>query len=173
MVVYDILRLRCANRMPHDMAYRVPGDEVLPEPQPGDRVVFTTQFSRGFAMPVSRFFRNFLDHFGIQPHHLGPNASMLLSTFATFCEGYLGMRPTVVLWTRLCHFRSQVVSVGKVITSCGAVSIYANQNVGHPSPKPLQSVKKWQQTFFYVRTPDANGDCHNLPDFVLDPLLRR
>ena len=35
--------------------------------------------------------------------------------------------------------------------------------------KPLQSVKKWQRTFFYVRNPDPEKDGLNLPEFELVP----
>ena len=54
------------------------------------------------------------------------------------------------------------------MVECGATSIYTNAKTGYPNPKPLQSVKKWQRTFFYVRTPDNEDDCHNLPEFMLD-----
>ena len=57
----------------------------------------------------------------------------------------------------------------KVIFECGATTIYTNAKTGYPNPKPLQLVKKWQRTFFYVRTPDNEADCHNLPEFMLDP----
>ena len=53
---------------------------------------------------MSQFFRDFLNHFQMQPHHLGANAIMLLSAFITLCEGYLGVRPSLGLWTRLFHF---------------------------------------------------------------------
>lgn len=154
VVEYNILRLRRAHKMPEETVFRVPGGEVVQAPQPGERVVFTAHFPRGFALPVSGFFRQFLDHFGLQPHHLGPNTIMLLSAFVTLCDGYLGVRPTVPLWTRLCHFRSQMVATGKVLsstagpvpekvmTACGAASIYANSNTGYPSLKPRQSMKK-------------------------------
>ena len=61
-------------------------------------------FARGFGLPVSQFFHNFLDHFQMQPHHLGANVVMLLSAFVTLCESYLSMRPSLGLWTRLFHF---------------------------------------------------------------------
>ena len=121
----------------------------------------------------------------MQPHHLGANAVMLLSAFVTLCEGYLGVRPSLGLWTRLFHFRSQVVISGtmlpnpkgadlppipeKVMVECGATTIYTNAKTGYPNPKPLQSVKKWQRTFFYVRTLDNEANYHNLPKFLLDP----
>ena len=162
---------------------RVPGDEVAPEPQPGECVVFTSHFARGFGLPVSTFLRAFLDYYHLQPHHLGANAVMLLSVFICFCEGYLGVRPSIGLWVRFFHFRSQVVPSGqtqpnpkggepipvKVMADCGAASIYPNTKTDYPNPKPLQSVKKWQKSFFYIRTADGEADCVNLPPFRIEP----
>jgi hypothetical protein len=58
-------------------------------------VVFISHFERGFALPVSDFFWDFLDHYDLQPHHLLANAVMTLSAFAAFCEGYAGIEPFV------------------------------------------------------------------------------
>ena len=57
----------------------------------------------------------------------------------------------------------------KVMTECGAASIYPNIKTDYPNPKVLQSVKKWHRTFFYIRTADREADCVNLPPFRLDP----
>jgi hypothetical protein len=54
-------------------------------------VVFYDHFPRGFALPASSFMRQFLDHFCLQPHHIGANTMMILSVFATLCEAYLGI----------------------------------------------------------------------------------
>ena len=43
----------------------------------------------------------------------------------------------------------------KVMTECGAASIYPNVKTDYPNPKLLQSMKKWQSTFFYVRNADG------------------
>ena len=166
----------------------VPDDEVAPEPQLGECVVFTSHFARGFGLPASSFFRRFLDYFRMQPHHLGANVVMLLSSFVCFCEGYLGIRPSIGLWLCFFHFRSQMLSSGplvpnpkagspemvqeKVMADCGAVSIYPNKT-DYPNPKPLQSVKKWQRTFFYVRTTAGEEDSLNLPPFRMDPPEQR
>ena len=109
---YDLLRLRRARKIPPAAVVRVPGDEVAPEPQPGECVVFTSHFAHGFGLPASTFFRAFLDYYHLQPHHLSANAVMLLSAFVTFCEGYLGVRPSIGLWVRFFHFRAQMVSSG-------------------------------------------------------------
>ena len=60
---YDLLRLRRALKIPPSVEVRAPGDENAPEPQPGECVVFTSHFARGFGLPVSGFFRRFLDFF--------------------------------------------------------------------------------------------------------------
>ena len=184
---YDLLRLRRARKIPPAVEVRIPGDEVVPAPQPGECAVFTSHFARGFGLPASTFLRSFLDYYHLQLHHLGANAIMLLAAFATFCEGYLGVRPSIGLWVRFFHFRAQMVNSGetrpnprvgdkeparvpvKVMVECGAASIYPNTKSEYPNPKPLQSVKKWQRTFFYVKTADGEPDALNLPPFRLEP----
>jgi hypothetical protein len=37
----------------------------VPEPEPGERVVFITHFERGFGLPASDFFRDFLDTYDL------------------------------------------------------------------------------------------------------------
>ena len=103
---YDIDRLRRACKVPLEAIVHVSGGEMVSAPEAGERVVFTAHFARGFALPVSKFFRDFLDHFGMQPHHLGANAIMLLLAFVTLCEAYLRVRLSVGLWVWLYHFKS-------------------------------------------------------------------
>jgi hypothetical protein len=54
-------------------------------------VVFYDHFPRGFTLPASSFLRQFLDHFHLQPHHIGANAMMTLAAFVALCEAYLGI----------------------------------------------------------------------------------
>ena len=75
-----------------------PAKEITPEPREGERVVFRSHFLRGIGLPVSAFFRSWLEFYQLQPHHLTPNAVVLLSAFVTLCEGYLGVLPTLELW---------------------------------------------------------------------------
>jgi hypothetical protein len=72
----------------------------MPAPEPTERVVFISHFERGFALPVSDFFWDFLDHYDLQPHHLTANAVMILSVFAAFCEGYTGIEPFIQGWAK-------------------------------------------------------------------------
>jgi hypothetical protein len=64
--------------------------ERVPAPQPGEMVDFYDHFPRGFALPASNFLRQFMDHFYLQPHHIGANAMMTLAAFAALCEAYFG-----------------------------------------------------------------------------------
>ena len=75
-----------------------PAREITPEPEEGGRVVFRSHFLRGIGLLASPFFRSFLDFYQLQPHHLTPNTVVLLSAFVTFCEGSLGVLPTLELW---------------------------------------------------------------------------
>ena len=77
---------------------RVLGAENSPTPREGEVVVFDEHFYRGFGLPVSNFCSNFLIFFGLQPHHLAPNAILQLAAYVVPCEGFLGIEPRLYLW---------------------------------------------------------------------------
>jgi hypothetical protein len=62
--------------------------------------VFIAHFERGFGLPVSDFFRDFLDTYDLQPHHIPVNAVMILSAFTAFCEGFTGIEPFCQGWAK-------------------------------------------------------------------------
>jgi len=98
--------------MPAEIEWRVPGDEMVPQAETGERVVFLAHFARGFGLPASAFFRDFLDFHHLQPHHLAANFIMILSGFVTLCEGYLGCRPSIALWKRIFNLRAHNAQTG-------------------------------------------------------------
>ena len=51
----EILMLRRARKLPRNIDFRIPGPELVPMPEPGERVVFRAHFDRGFGLPVSKF----------------------------------------------------------------------------------------------------------------------
>jgi hypothetical protein len=140
------------------------GGEPVPAPGPGETVVFYDHFPRGFALPASSFMRQFLDHFHLQPHHIGANVMMVLSAFATLCEAYLGIWPNVELFRRLIFFKTQTAKTVPVI--CGTASFYARKIADFPGIKGKESCKKWQHSFFYVKNLKEGEDHINLPPFV-------
>src|SRR3954471_23647476 len=165
----DIAWLRKTRRIPDEVSCRIPPrNEVVPNPEPGERVVFISHFLRGFGLPASYFFRSFLDRFGLQPHHLPANAILFLSGFASFYEGYLGLWPTVDQWARFYMFCTQSVQnkhhVGpKPMVEAGAASVTPRKGVGFIQIKGLASCRKWLQSYFYVKNVSPSVDSLNLP----------
>ena len=66
-------------------------------PEEGERGMFYTHCLHGVGLPVSGFFRLFLDFYQLQPHHLTPNTVVLLSAFVLLCQGFLGVLSTIEL----------------------------------------------------------------------------
>ena len=92
--------LRWTRRLPGEDRVQVrlaPKGEISPAPQEGERVTFRSHCLRGLGLPVRSFFQSFLEFYGLQPHHLTPNAVVLLSAFVAMCEGFLGVLPTLEL----------------------------------------------------------------------------
>src|SRR3954471_367595 len=167
--------------MPAEIQWRAPDAEVVPSACAGERVVFLSHFERGFGLPASTFFRDFLDFHRLQPHHLADNFIMILSGFVTLCEGYLGCHPSIALWKRFFNLRAHHARTGAVVpsvteggdptfvtnmTDCGSCLVAAGKHK-YKGPEFVQSCKNWQTTFFYVKSPDQGPDLLNLPEFSL------
>ena len=93
--------------------------EISPAPKEGERVIFRSHCLRGFGLPASGFFRSFLEFYHLQPHHLTPNTVVLLSTFVTLCDGFLGVLSTTELWGEFFQSKLGTVIAG-VPAPCGA-----------------------------------------------------
>jgi hypothetical protein len=148
------------------MGCRPAGDERVPTPGLGKMVVFYDHFPWGFTLPASNFLRQFLDHFCLQPHHIGANTMMTLAMFATLCEAYLGIWPNVELFHRLIYFKTQTAEMVPVI--CGTASFYARKTADFLGIKGKESCKKWQRSFFYVKNLKEGADHINLLPFDMN-----
>ena len=115
----DVLR-RSRKLPPADrVAVRLaPVTEIRPAPQQGEWVIFRSHFPCGFGLPASGFFRSFLDFFHIQPDHLTPNTITTISLFVVLCEAFLGILPTVEIWTELFYVKLGT-AVQNVAAQCG------------------------------------------------------
>ncbi|TVU42006.1 hypothetical protein EJB05_08387, partial [Eragrostis curvula] len=60
---------------------RCPGDEEILQPKPNEAVVFRDYFKAGLRLPALFILQRVLNAYGIQIHHLTPNAFMQLSKF--------------------------------------------------------------------------------------------
>ncbi|KAK1628411.1 hypothetical protein QYE76_002726 [Lolium multiflorum] len=163
----DIERLIRIRRIPAGVEARAPVGEVVPQPEPGERVVFSSHFERGFGLPASAFFSHFLDFVGLQPHHLPANAFVTLNCYVAFCEGYAGLWPDVDFWSRLFYIKAQTTDGH--LRACGAASLYSRPSTPFPKIPTVDSVKKWQTTLFYMKNENPTFYWVNLPEFTLEP----
>ena len=72
---------------------RIPGNEVVPRPRVGERVMFVDYVNRELSLLIHPFLRGLLYAYGLQLHHLAPNSIMHIACFFTLCECYLGVFP--------------------------------------------------------------------------------
>jgi hypothetical protein len=176
----DISWITTTRRVPDGVSCRLPAGETVPTLEPTERVVFISHFERGFALPVSDFFRDFLDHYDLQPHHLPANAVMILLAFAAFCVGYAGIEPFVQGWAKYFQLRKQSAQEpqdkdappetakekkDRPMTQCGAATIMSRKGSDFLKIELLESCKKWQKSFFYVKN-TTDVDLLNVPAYV-------
>ncbi|KAI4990935.1 hypothetical protein ZWY2020_039306 [Hordeum vulgare] len=162
---------------------RLPSAETAPAPAAGEVVVFVEHFYRGFGLPASSFFAEWLHFFGLQPHHLAPNAILQLAAFVVLCEGFVGIEPRVDLWRNLFFFKQQSIAMEKSeveklkglrpMTPCGAALVHHRSKSGFPQMPLQESIKHWQKGFFYVKSADPAEDALNMPPFDIAPPTRR
>ncbi|KAK1611815.1 hypothetical protein QYE76_035488 [Lolium multiflorum] len=166
---HEIDWLYRSRRIPEGVSCRIPKDEIEPDLEDGEFVVFLAHFERGFGLPTSDFFRQFLDFYKLQPHHLPGNAIFYLSCYATFMEAYMGLRPTRETFARFFSLRINSVQ-GKEIPKpkppvlCGSCIIGSRQRSPFFKFAGLDSCRAWERTFFYVKNTGA-PDLINLPAF--------
>ncbi|KAK1695940.1 hypothetical protein QYE76_012637 [Lolium multiflorum] len=166
---YEIDWLYRSRRIPEGVTCRIPDDEIVPDPQPGERVVFLAHFERGFGLPPSSFFLDLLDFYKLQPHHLPGNSIFYLSCYATFMEAYIGIRPTLETFARFFALRINSVQgldipKPKPPVQCGSCIISSRQGSPFFKFSGLESCRLWQGTFFYVKNNGA-ADLIGLPPF--------
>ncbi|KAE8808853.1 retrotransposon ty3-gypsy subclass [Hordeum vulgare] len=109
----EALRHRCMLPPVDLVAARVPDTEATPTPERGEVVVLEEHFYHGFGLPTSDFFSCFLTFFGLQPHHLAPNAILQLAAFVVLCDGFIGIEPRLDLWRKLFFLKHQSVTTDK------------------------------------------------------------
>ncbi|KAK1614727.1 hypothetical protein QYE76_020244 [Lolium multiflorum] len=130
---------------------------------------FGAHLDRGLGLPASTFFRRFLDHFGLQPHHLPANACVLLSCYVAFMEAYAGLWPDIDFWSRLFYLKAQT---GPPAGLWRRLDLHPAR-YAFPKIPTVDSVKNWQMSFFYVRNEGALVDRINLPEFNPAPPVGR
>ncbi|KAE8812615.1 hypothetical protein D1007_10314 [Hordeum vulgare] len=128
------------------------GAKTAPTPKEGEVVVFDERFYKGFGLPASNLYANFLTFFALQPHHLASNAILQLASFVVLCEGFLGIEPHLDLWQSLFLFKKQSIKMDKAevekltgprpMTTCGATLVHHRTKCGFLQMPLQDSIKK-------------------------------
>ncbi|KAK1649938.1 hypothetical protein QYE76_067743 [Lolium multiflorum] len=113
-------------------------DTVVPKPEPRSGHDQGLGGTRIIA-PCSEFFLSILKTYGLQPHNICPNSYLLLSNFATLCEGHLGIRPDVKLWQFF--FRVKKETKDKAMLNCGSMTFMLRPGRMYPPHDSHESVR--------------------------------
>jgi hypothetical protein len=129
------------------------GDERVPKPPKGYRVMLLAFLLRGLSLPAHKFLRGLLFICGVQLHQLTPNLILYISCFVTLCESFLGIDPHWVLWKflfRLCPS----VSLDKNPELGGAV-VSVRSELHYLEFNMAAIVQGWRQKWFYIKDQKA------------------
>ena len=142
------------------MEYRLPGDEEIPDPPEGWRVIFLSFLFRDLSLPSHEFLHGLLLVYGVQLWQLTPNAILHVVVFITFCECYLGITPHWGLWKSLYMVRQQSKGDGAPIYTIGGCSFShrgGKGSIDFVKNTGQDSVISWRKKWFYVKDMPAEG----------------
>jgi hypothetical protein len=148
----DIKELRGAGYLSAEIAHRLPSkDQVIPTPEPGERVVFIPHFLRRLGFPLLTFVRGLMFYYGLDFHDLAPNSFLHISAFIVMCEALLRIPPHFGLWLKVFNVKPKVVDGQHA--KCGGAMVSKLPNTTWPKGALVETVKVWQQEWFYITEP--------------------
>ena len=152
----NITKLREAGYLAADITHRLPdAGQIIPTPEPHERVVFLTHFVRGLGFPLHPFVRGLMFYYGLDFHGLAPNFILNISMFIVVCEAFLRIKPHFGLWLKTFNVKPKVV-VGQQ-AECGDAMVGKMPNVTWLEGSYVETVKGWQSGWFYITEPrDTN-----------------
>jgi hypothetical protein len=160
----DLKKAKKDGFLPEAAPIIFPGDERVPSPPKGYRVMFLAFLLRGLSLRAHEFLRGLLFVYGVQLHQLMPNSILCIACFITLCESFLGIDPHWVLWKFLFCLRPSVSldkkpELGGVVVSVRSESHYLEFNMA-------ASVQGWRKKWFYIKDQKATAsDQYGLPPF--------
>ena len=166
----DIMKLREAGYLAQEIAHRLPAKgQIVPTPEPNERVVFIPHFIRGLGFPLHPFVRRLRFYYGLDFHDLAPNSFLNISAFIVVCEAFLRIPPHFGLWLNTFNVKPKVVDGQHA--ECGGAMVSKLSNVTWPTGTFVETVKGWQQKWFYVTEP-SDATWAAAPEFNSGPLMR-
>ena len=117
------------------IGWRTAPGELIPNPGPGEVVIFTDYLERGFKPPGSKFFRDALHFLNLHPQDLGPNSITNLCQFQVFCEVYLQKEPSIPLFWNFFHLNRQTEFSNGPNHELGGVNVHRSRERGFPADR--------------------------------------
>ena len=106
-----IKKLSGAGYLAADIAHRLPAaGQIVPTPEPHERVVFLPHFIRGLGFPLHPFVRGLMFYYGLDFHDLAPNFILNISAFIVVCEAFLRIKPHFGSWLQTFCVKPKIVS---------------------------------------------------------------
>ena len=148
----DIKELREAGYLAKEIVHRLPAKgQIVPTPEPHERVVFLTHFVRGLGFPLHPFVRGLMFYYGLDIHDLVPNFIVNISAFIVVCEAFLRIKPQFGLWLKTFNVKPKVVSGRQV--ECGGAMVGKMPNVTWLEGSFMETIKGWQSGWLYITEP--------------------
>ena len=142
-----IKKLRGAGYLATDIAHRLLATgQIVPTPEPHERVVFHPHFIRGLGFPLHPFVRGLMFYYGLDFHDLAPNFILNVSAFIVVCEDFLRIRPHFGLWLKTFNIKPKVVGGQRV--ECGGAMVGKMPNVTWLEVSFVEIIKGWQSGWF-------------------------
>jgi hypothetical protein len=148
-------------------SWRFTKDSITPAPEADERVFTKAWVERDLSLPPSEFFLELLNTYGLQTHNICPNSYLILSNFATLCEGYLGVRPDVRLLQFFYHVKKETKE--KMMVNCGSMTFVLRAKRVFPPLSSHESVRYWNVGWFYIKNDTIPGLHDGLPAFSNNP----
>ena len=140
----DVKKLREAGYLAKKIGHRLPmAGQIVPAPEPHERVVFLPHFVCGLGFPLHPFIRGLMLYYGLDFHDLAPNSFFHISAFIVVCEAFLCVPPHFGLWLKIFNVKPKVVN-GKH-ADCGGAMVSKLPKVNWPKGVFVDTVKIWQQ----------------------------
>ena len=124
----DITKLWEAGYLAADIVHRLSdAGQIVPTPEPHERVVFLAHFVRGLGFPLHPFVCGLMFYYGIDFHDLAPNFILNISAFIVVCEAFLRIKPHFGMWLKTFNVKPKIV-VGQQ-AECGGAMVGKMPNV--------------------------------------------
>ena len=152
----DIKKLRRAGYLAADIAHWLPAArQIVPTPEPYERVVFLPHFVRGLGFPLHPFVRGLMFYYGLDFHDLAPNFILNILAFIIVCEAFLRIKLHFRLWLKIFNVKPKIVVVQQA--ECGGTMVGKMPNVTWLEGSYVETIKGWQSGWFYITEPrDTN-----------------